>query len=86
MTLHFSAKVLIKLTLPFRLSAAAAHRLRDQNPGITDLSDPNRPLKLAEKVSELYDNEWTNAMENLENLDIQEEKGIKILLKIIKVS
>lgn len=67
-----------------RLSAAAAHRLRDQNPGITDLSDPNRPLKLAEKVSELYDNEWTNAMENLENLDIQEEKGIKVLLKIIK--
>lgn len=67
-----------------RLSAAAAHRLRDQNPGITDLSDPNRPLKLAEKVSELYDNEWTNAMENLEKLDIQEDKGIKILLKIIK--
>ncbi|XP_061164990.1 uncharacterized protein LOC133173941 [Saccostrea echinata] len=68
-----------------RLSAAAANRLRDQNPGITDLSDPNRPLKLAEKVSELYDNEWTNAMENLESeLNIQEEKGIKILLKIIK--
>ncbi|XP_062613961.1 ERC protein 2-like [Saccostrea cucullata] len=68
-----------------RLSAAAANRLRDQNPGITDLSDPNRPLKLAEKVSELYDNEWTNAMENLESeLDIEEEKGIKILLKIIR--
>lgn len=67
-----------------RLSAAAAHRLRDQNPGITDLSDPNRPLKLAEKVSELYDNEWTNAMENLETLDVNEEKGIRILLKIIK--
>lgn len=63
----------------------SAHRLRDQNPGVTDISDPNRPLKLAEKVSELYDNEWSNAMENLENLDIQEEKGIKILLKIIKV-
>lgn len=76
---------MIFLSLPCRLSAAAAHRLRDQNPGITDLSDPNRPLKLAEKVSELYDNEWTNAMENLENLDIQEDKGIKILLKIIKV-
>eukprot|EP00105_Crassostrea_gigas_P020165 XP_011438886.1 PREDICTED: uncharacterized protein LOC105336327 [Crassostrea gigas] len=62
----------------------SAHRPQDQNPEITDLSDPNRPLKLAEKVSELYDNEWTNAMENLENLDIQEDKGIKILLKIIK--
>lgn len=70
----------------YRLSAAAANRLRDQNPGITDLSDPNRPLKLAEKVSELYDNEWTNAMENLEGeLDMHEDKGIKLLLKIIKV-
>ncbi|XP_062594017.1 myosin heavy chain, clone 203-like [Saccostrea cucullata] len=68
-----------------RLSAAAANRLRDQNPGITDLSDPNRPLKLAEKVSELYDNEWTNAMENLESkMNIREEKGITILLKIIR--
>nr|XP_022326151.1 structural maintenance of chromosomes protein 2-like isoform X3 [Crassostrea virginica] len=67
-----------------RLSAAAANRLRDQNPGITDLSDPNRPLKLAEKVSELYDNEWTNAIENLEAIDVSEEKGIRILLKIIQ--
>lgn len=63
----------------------SSHRPRDQNPGITDLSDPNRPLKLAEKVSELYDNEWTNAMENLESLNITEEKGIMILLRIIKV-
>ena len=69
-----------------RLSAAAANRLRDQNPGITDLSDPNRPLKLAEKVSELYDNEWTNAIENLEAIGVPEEKGIRILLKIIQVS
>ncbi|XP_078325279.1 uncharacterized protein LOC111126054 isoform X2 [Crassostrea virginica] len=67
-----------------RLSAAAANRLRDQNPGITDLSDPNRPLKLAEKVSELYDNEWTNAIENLEEMGVPEEKGIRILLKIIQ--
>ncbi|KAK3100161.1 hypothetical protein FSP39_015579 [Pinctada imbricata] len=49
-----------------RLSSAAASRLRDNNPGITDLSDPNRPLKLSERASELYDNEWTNAMERLE--------------------
>ena len=69
-----------------RLSAAAANRLRDQNPGITDLSDPNRPLKLAEKVSELYDNEWTNAIENLEAMNVPEEKGIRILLKIIQAS
>ena len=80
MHLFFKKKILV------RLSAAAANRLRDQNPGITDLSDPNRPLKLAEKVSELYDNEWTNAIENLEAIDVSEEKGIRILLKIIQVS
>ena len=69
-----------------RLRAAAANRLRDQNPGIKDLSDPYRPLKLAEMVSELFDNEWTNAIENLEAIDVPEEKGIRILLKIIQVS
>ncbi|XP_060065862.1 myosin-2 heavy chain-like [Ylistrum balloti] len=65
-----------------RLSAVAGNKLRDNNPGITDLSDPNRPMKLAEKVSELYDNEWTNAMENLERY-MDEEKAIKVLLDII---
>uniref|UniRef100_A0A8W8KVZ5 Mitochondria-eating protein C-terminal domain-containing protein n=1 Tax=Magallana gigas TaxID=29159 RepID=A0A8W8KVZ5_MAGGI len=83
-----SAKLQIKLTEEKKEKEHAlrisAQRPQDQNPEITDLSDPNRPLKLAEKVSELYDNEWTNAMENLENIDIQEDKGIKILLKIIK--
>ncbi|XP_069130283.1 putative uncharacterized protein MYH16 [Argopecten irradians] len=65
-----------------RLSAVAGNKLRDNNPAITDLSDPNRPMKLAEKVSELYDNEWTNAMENLEN-DMEEQEAIKVLLNIV---
>jgi len=69
-----------------RLSAFAGNKLRDNNPGITDLSDPNRPMKIAEKVSELYDNEWTNAMEKLEDLKIEEEVGIKILLDMFMVS
>ncbi|XP_033742796.1 uncharacterized protein LOC117329155 [Pecten maximus] len=65
-----------------RLSAVAGNKLRDNNPDITDLSDPNRPMKLAEKVSELYDNEWTNAMENLEN-DMEEKDAIEVLLDIV---
>lgn len=68
-----------------RLSAAAANKLRDNNPGIADLSDPNRPMKLAEKLSELYDNEWTNAMEIMEDKGIEEEEGIQILLNILTV-
>ena len=46
----------------------------------------NRPLKLAETISELYDNEWTNAIEKLVEMGVPEEKGIRILLKIIQVS
>ncbi|XP_011438885.3 uncharacterized protein [Magallana gigas] len=72
-----------------RLSAVAANRLRDNNPGIADLSDPNRPIKLGEKASEIYDNEWTDALENLEKLrkatetNYDEEKDVQLLLSIL---
>lgn len=33
------------------------------NPAITDLGDPNRPMKIGEMYGELYDNEWTDAMD-----------------------
>ncbi|XP_065931089.1 uncharacterized protein [Magallana gigas] len=46
-----------KGTLLKRLSEVAGARLGDNNPGISDLSDPNSPLKLNEKMSELNDNE-----------------------------
>jgi hypothetical protein len=69
----------------------AANHLRDNNPGITDLSDPNRPIKLGEKASEIYDNEWTNALEKLEELrkatdvDYDEEQDVILLLSILTV-
>ncbi|XP_061164346.1 cingulin-like [Saccostrea echinata] len=66
-----------------RLTETASQSMRSKNPNVTDLSDPNRPLKIAEKYSELYDNQWTNAIENLECIGVEEEKGIKILLDII---
>jgi len=34
-----------------------------KNPNIVDLSDKNRPTKLAEVFGEIYDNEWTDAFE-----------------------
>jgi hypothetical protein len=41
---------------------------------------------LAEKVSELSNNHWTNAMENCEvEFEMEEGKGKKPLLIIIKV-
>ncbi|XP_062594697.1 uncharacterized protein LOC134256108 isoform X2 [Saccostrea cucullata] len=48
-----------------KISEVAGARLKSNNPAIADLSDQNRPSKLAEKFSELYDNEWTDAAEEL---------------------
>lgn len=62
-----------------RLSKVA--NLTYNNPNIADLSDEKRPTKLAEAFSELYDNEWTDAFEEL---DFGTEKGnTKFLLDIL---
>nr|XP_022320924.1 uncharacterized protein LOC111123106 [Crassostrea virginica] len=58
-----------------RLSAVAGDKLRYNNPGIADLSDEYRPNKLAEKFSELYDNEWTEFYEDLERTGNDETTG-----------
>lgn len=44
-------------------------KLTDNNPNVADLSDVNRPTKLAEKYTELYDNQWTDAFEKINNGD-----------------
>ncbi|VDI63566.1 Hypothetical predicted protein [Mytilus galloprovincialis] len=68
--------------LQTRLSSVAGEKLSKGNPTITDLGDPNRPMKIGDKYGELYDNEWTDAMECIndikpfysdsEHLDIEE--------------
>lgn len=50
------------------MSSVAGEKLTKGNPSITDLGDPNRPMKIGEKYGELYDNEWTDAMENIKNV------------------
>lgn len=47
--------------------------------------DPYRPMKIAEKFSEMYDNGWTDSMEALEDLDHGEEECVKILLHFLTV-
>ncbi|XP_052263646.1 uncharacterized protein LOC127866855 isoform X3 [Dreissena polymorpha] len=59
-------------------------RLKEQlrNNKSADLSDQNRPTKLAEKFSELYDNQWTDAFEDLK---MEEERvKVKCLADILK--
>lgn len=46
----------------------------------------NRPQKLGEKLSELYDNEWTDAFEDIRDTKNLDEKSIvQKLLEIFKV-
>ncbi|KAK3602823.1 hypothetical protein CHS0354_026374 [Potamilus streckersoni] len=67
-----------------RLSQQMGQQMLKGNPSITDLSDQNRPSKLGEMYSELYDNEWTNAFKVLtETFHLDEKCAIKPLLKIL---
>ncbi|XP_052792335.1 uncharacterized protein LOC128226486 [Mya arenaria] len=65
--------------LLLRLSRLAGQRLTDGNPNIADLSDHNRPTKLGEMYSELYDNEWTDAFDGLIRAGYDEFDTIKTL-------
>lgn len=59
-------------------------KLTDNNPNIADLSDKNRPTKLAERYSELYDNQWTDAFEEIFSGD--EKETVDTLLRLLYVS
>lgn len=62
-------------------------KLTDNNPNIADLSDKNRPTKLAERYAEIYDNEWTNAFETYQQGDEDEdEKIVSLLINILMVN
>ncbi|CAC5413607.1 unnamed protein product [Mytilus coruscus] len=47
----------------------------NNNPHIADLSDMNRPTKVAEKFNSLYDHQWTDAFEDLRRLYKHEING-----------
>ncbi|XP_052794169.1 uncharacterized protein LOC128227562 [Mya arenaria] len=66
-----------------RLSKLLGQKLTDKNPNIADLSDKNRPTNLAERYSELYDNQWTDAFDCL-NKWHDEATTIKQLSDILK--
>lgn len=50
-------------------------KIKQNNPHFTDLSDNNRPTKIAERYSQMYDNLWTDAHEELTTLYNQHAKG-----------
>ena len=60
--------------------------LRAGNPNIAELSDPYRPTKVAEAFKELYDNEWTDAFEELHKCKAMTEQDmIQCLMDVLQV-
>ena len=55
--------------LSSRRDQEASFSIHNQNPMITDISDTNRPTKVAEQFSALYDNEWTDAFDAIARLE-----------------
>jgi len=68
-----------------RLSKLSPQAL-DTSRNIPDLSDKNRPTKLAECYCELYDTQWTDAFETFDSSFNDEGKCITMLVVILRVS
>ncbi|XP_052794167.1 rho-associated protein kinase 1-like [Mya arenaria] len=66
-----------------RLSKVMEQKRTDNNPNIAELSDINRPTKLSERYSELYDNQWTDAFEVICKQLQDEQSTIKSLIGIL---
>ncbi|KAK3581618.1 hypothetical protein CHS0354_024444 [Potamilus streckersoni] len=68
-----------------RLSEIGAIHLTENNPNITDLGDADRYEKVLEQLSELYDNEWTDAYEYLTKIQNKsKERSAKQLLQVLQ--
>ena len=52
---------------------------------MVDISDENRPTKLAERYNELYDNDWTDAFDTLTDSGQTDEMAIKKLKNVLMV-
>ncbi|XP_060565704.1 uncharacterized protein LOC132724760 isoform X2 [Ruditapes philippinarum] len=81
----FNEEVRVKDNSLQRFSKEASSKLCDNKPIITDLSDPTRPTRVAEKLSELYDNQWTDAFDILEE-QMEEKQVIHTLLNTLMVA
>lgn len=83
LTKKFEEEVAAKDSLMTRLSATTAAKVLDNNPNISDLSDPNRPQKLGERFMSLYENQWSEASDALEKLGKSEQEIVDTLLDLV---
>lgn len=70
----------------YSLSEVAGSKLTMNNPAITDLSDRYRPMKLSEMFNEMYDDDWTDAVEELSSQGIEEKTVVILLRNMVMVS
>ncbi|XP_056013446.1 uncharacterized protein LOC130052437 isoform X2 [Ostrea edulis] len=69
--------------LLIRLTEVAGAKLTTNIPAITNLGDENRPLKLSEKFSQLYDDEWCDSFEEILSNGLDEVYSIAFLLRVV---
>ncbi|CAG2190202.1 unnamed protein product [Mytilus edulis] len=70
---ELKAKIKDNEDLRTRLSQVAGAKLVAGNTSIADLGDKYRPTRIAELYSELYDNDWTEAVDNFSKQEWPEE-------------
>lgn len=71
---------------------SALSRLHKETEGVLNhnhsdtasVGDPFRPSKVAEKYSDLYENDWTEALKELQTAGLDEKTGVRILLEIMQ--
>ncbi|XP_060569580.1 uncharacterized protein LOC132727996 [Ruditapes philippinarum] len=69
-----------------RFSKLTGNKSQEKNADIADLSDLNRAMKLSEKFGQLFDDEWTNAFENLTDKKpaLPVKEAINVLLRLLQ--
>ncbi|KAK3582922.1 hypothetical protein CHS0354_009729 [Potamilus streckersoni] len=69
--------------LLYRLSKLAGDTLTHNNSNIANLGDLYRPSILSDIYCELYDNEWTDAFQELTDHGLAEKDAVEMLLNIL---
>ena len=77
----------LTLNIFSRISELSSRLLKSGSSDVTELSDPYRPMKLAEELNCVYDNEWTDCYEFFtEEKNMKDDEAIDLLFAMIQVS
>lgn len=64
----------------------AGRKMEDNNPAIADLSDSDRPEKLSEQFREIYDNVWTDVLDDITDTEkVEDDVIMKEIVWVLQV-